>query len=168
MWRSWGHSVLSQSSSGSTNVGRVSYFQKVSNVALSDDQITKSQILGVVVNKRSSLFLSQGRAITGPVIRSVTQGGCLPECDSGFSVPVPTISSENVFTLEDACPLDIFPVLSSTAPWSHPWSWAEGESFSSSCLCGLVSPTARWQAGIAGSWAPDWGMLSTWPLSGGQ
>lgn len=98
------------------NVGRVSYFQQVSNVALSDDWVTKSQIPGIVVNKRNSLFLSQGRVIPGPVIGSVAQGGCLPECDSGFSVPVRTVSTENVFTLEDACPLDIFLVLSSTTP----------------------------------------------------
>lgn len=50
--------------------------------------------------------------------------------------------------------LDLFPALSSSTPWFQPWCHAEGEPFSHPCLCGLVSHTARWQAGIAGSFWP--------------
>lgn len=43
-------------------------------------------------------------------------------------------------------------------PHVYPWCHAEGESFSHPCLCGLMSHTARWQTGIAGSF---W-LLTEW------
>lgn len=43
-------------------------------------------------------------------------------------------------------------------PCVYPWCHAEGKSFSPPCLCGLVSHTARWQTGIAGSF---W-LLTEW------
>lgn len=69
MWLSWGQSVLSQFSPGDTYIWEACYFQKVSSAALSTDQAMKSQILGIVANKRNSLFLSPSNVITGPVIR---------------------------------------------------------------------------------------------------
>lgn len=66
------------------------YFQEFSNGALSNDQVTESQALAIVEDKRNALCLSQGHVSTEPVIRQVTQDGCLPECDSSLSVPVPT------------------------------------------------------------------------------
>ena len=76
-------------------------------MASSDDQVTKLQILGIVVNKRNSLFLSQGNVITGPVVRWVTPDGCFPECDSHLSVPVPTLSWESALTFEEDTPVGL-------------------------------------------------------------
>lgn len=119
---------------------------------LSDDQVMKSQVLAIFVNKRNSLLMSQGDAMTGPVFRLVTHDGSFSECDSSSSVPVPTFTSEKCpLHSTMACLLDLFPVLSSPMPCIHPRCHAEGKAFSHPCVCSPVSHTARWQAGIASS-----------------
>lgn len=159
MWLSWGQTVLSQSSSGNTHIWGMCYFQKVSRVALSDDQVMKLQIWGFVVNKRNSL-LTVSRQHD---YRARDQAGdprWMPSwmCFK-FICPCPQLYlCQCPLHLKMTRLLDLFPALSSTMFCILPWCRAEGESFSHPCLCSPVSHTARWQAGIVGSF---W-LLTEW------
>lgn len=145
-----GQSVLSQFSPGDTYIWEACYFQKVSSAALSKDQAKKSQILGIVVNKRNSCPCLQAMWLQG------RWSDRWPKMDAFLNVTQvylylsPPLSLSSSFAFEDDMPVGFIssPVLLHSV---YLWCQAEGKSFSPSWLCGLVSYTARWQASISGS-----------------
>lgn len=102
--------------------------------------------------------------VTGPVIRWVTQDASLPECEASLSLPVLPLSLHVSFAFDDGVAVGFIFRPACTAPRAYPWCCAEGESLSRPWLCGLVSHTDRWQAGVEGRLATDPVTLPIGPL----